>query len=323
MKTIIYKLIVNTLLLGTMVHCTCIYSYNVSAEDIYDSQKNIEANSITSNNHERESSVRMAPQVPPHTNILTTGGIEVMAFLYDEMSDEEIQEQINMQQQYFSDVIELDGPTALYNCHSYAWYNRSVNNNYWINDVDLFIHDPHTITWDPGDPTSTPFNLKVGDIVTYWRDISANSYECKHSAVICGFNSDGSIICRSKWGIGGLYQHDEERVPHNYKLTNGETKVKYHRYIQGQHNTVEVQFNTEKHFIACTKCNYYAYQIHAFRYEQSNLSTHIATCYICGYSQTEGHVPNETGTMCKKCRQPGPLQIAGPNKKDDEIEEAL
>lgn len=40
-----------------------------------------------------------------------------------------------------SGATRVSEPTAVYNCHSYAWYYTSIYNPYWIDDVVTFMND--------------------------------------------------------------------------------------------------------------------------------------------------------------------------------------
>lgn len=82
--------------------------------------------------------------------------------------------------------------TGKYNCYSYAWYNRSINNAYWLNNFSAYTRDGSYIRY-----TGTPYS---GIIVDYGN--------AGHSAVCTGqFHAGGEPYVKSKWGYYGFYQH--------------------------------------------------------------------------------------------------------------------
>lgn len=74
-----------------------------------------------------------------------------------------------------------------YNCHSYAWYNASTSNKYWLNGTYVTSY----ITDGSYTQVSTP---RSGDIVLY--------EDGDHSGV---YNGNGYVT--SKWGMCKLYTH--------------------------------------------------------------------------------------------------------------------
>lgn len=95
----------------------------------------------------------------------------------------------------------ISGADPAYNCHSYAWYNQSTSNRYWINDPTLYMTD--------GSYSEVPVSVgaKVfydSDDPTWW-----------HSAVVTSLPSSGkpsTVI--SKWGMCALYSHDINDCPY-------------------------------------------------------------------------------------------------------------
>lgn len=102
--------------------------------------------------------------------------------------------------------------TLKYNCHSYAWYQQSPSNPYWIGLVNPTDEDPY---WSDGSyylvargdarSGSLPPTVKTGDKVSY-----VNS---EHSAVV---HYSGAFI--SKWGPGPLMIHLPEDCPYTADL---------------------------------------------------------------------------------------------------------
>ena len=104
----------------------------------------------------------------------------------------------------------LRPPTTKYNCHSYAWYNRSSSNLWWIDWPDDFMEDDYY--------EENTGIIKSGNIAVY--RMSASSTEYLHSAVVTnvgsGSGSNPPITVTSKWGNWGLYSHMLYNCPADY-----------------------------------------------------------------------------------------------------------
>lgn len=87
-----------------------------------------------------------------------------------------------------------------YNCHSYAWYQQSKNNKYWMENPNAYMTDGSY---------QRKYSLDAGYIIYY---ASGN-----HSAVVNATSSQG-ILVTSKWGTSGLYRHQYNDCP--YSTTN-------------------------------------------------------------------------------------------------------
>lgn len=90
--------------------------------------------------------------------------------------------------------------TIKYNCHSYAWYQQSIYNSYWINATPyIYITDGSYRAY-----TGTPY---AGVKVLY--------DDGSHSAVCTGeVQTGGTYVVESKWGKGGLYIHPVDYGPY-------------------------------------------------------------------------------------------------------------
>lgn len=95
-------------------------------------------------------------------------------------------------------------PTVKYNCHSYAWYNRSIFNPYWIGKFSA----PSIYTTDgsyykySGTPRS---GMKA------WYNNG------EHSGISIGAKLEGGVqvhYVESKWGPYGVYQHPYSYSPY-------------------------------------------------------------------------------------------------------------
>ncbi len=124
-----------------------------------------------------------------------------------------------------SGATRVNEPTAVYNCHSYAWYYTSIYNPYWICDVGPFIDD---------NACSTAFDVnsaQVNDIVVY---LNENGVPL-HSGVVSSIDSSGNLIVKSKWGQAGVYIHAIDSVPSAYCISLNSQEVwclafRYHNY---------------------------------------------------------------------------------------------
>lgn len=100
---------------------------------------------------------------------------------------------------------KIGSPTIRYNCHSYAWYNPSPSNKYWINNAPEYIDD--------GSYISVSDNLRRGYKAYYGSG--------EHSGIISGvFKRKGEqvIKIKSKWGRAGLYIHESDYGPYHSSI---------------------------------------------------------------------------------------------------------
>lgn len=247
--------------------------------------------------------------------LFTTDNTPVTADIYADISDTERNRRHQASESECPGIERLAPATNLYNCHSYAWYNASTSNTYWIGSPEAFISDLHT-------ETVTLSNLQSGDIVVYSVE---NCYA--HSAIVDYIDEDGTIYCISKWGGCALYRHAIDNVPFTY-LDNGELNVTYYRYEQGEHDYITfssdsqrhiyecsicsnsyaethtilyTSIDSSKHVAACSVCNYSITNAHNITYINVNGSNHRVTCTVCHYSKLEAHALNNQKTYCVKC----------------------
>ncbi len=204
-----------------------------------------------------------------HSNryAMTTGGSAVS--LYSALSDYSESEKTAIANNTASLLgIEVLGcATSKYNCHSYAWYQKSTLNSYWVATISDFQADAHC---------TQIANARVGAIVVYLDQ----NYQPLHSAVISSIN--GSIImCKSKWGADGLFEHAINNVPAAYSY-NG-SSIRYRIYDYDKNHSCTVTVDDE--------------------------STHTRVCYICGWSATETHVINNITGRCVTCGYSGSTTI--------------
>ena len=148
--------------------------------------------------------------------------------------------------------------------------------------------------------------MQPDDIVTYWSygwyaDNDGNpcyGYYCTHSAVVESIENN-IIVCISKWGQYGLYRHDIDKVPDEYKY-NGEIDTKYYRYTQDEHSLSIDEDNGESgHTFVCTAektvngvhktCSYTTECDGEFTVTSVNSSYHRIYCSNCYYSEYVDH----------------------------------
>ncbi len=85
-----------------------------------------------------------------------------------------------------------------YNCHSFAWYNATPYNPYWINQFpSVYIIDGSYSTY-----SGTPYS---GIRAAYVND---------HSAIYTGSSYAGTYYVESKWGYYGVYLHLDSYGPY-------------------------------------------------------------------------------------------------------------
>lgn len=96
-----------------------------------------------------------------------------------------------------------------YNCHSYAWWDQSEGNTWWIERVEPYVSDPLVSQVYGMD------NLRLGDLITY-RSTPVTVWN--HSGVITGLHPNGSVVTpmvASKWGEAGVYIHTIANCPYS------------------------------------------------------------------------------------------------------------
>lgn len=98
----------------------------------------------------------------------------------------------------YKDAIVLSDEDPAFNCHSYTFYHTSTSNKYWL-------QPPYAQYYMSDGSYSSVTPAKVGDKV--W-------YGSAHSAVVKSI-SNGTVTVRSKWGLGGVFEHVVSYCPFN------------------------------------------------------------------------------------------------------------
>lgn len=131
----------------------------------------------------------------------------------------------------FPSAVQLGPATNWYNCHSYAWIQRSKNNKIWLKDPSIYWEDDSYIEFSPQFGSTVPaetrvlfYNYKYEDNLYYWHSVYVIG---KYPGTVIG-SSTNLDLCKveSKWGAYGLYQHRlldhpyTRRTPHAPDNTN-------------------------------------------------------------------------------------------------------
>lgn len=107
-------------------------------------------------------------------------------------------------------AVRIEPASRMYNCHSYAWYNKSASNKYWM----PYPWNAQKIGYmNDGSWTQLSYPKVDGRIFYY-----ENGNE--HSGVIWSVGT--YVMVESKWGTCGVYYHSYEDCPYNA------SKVRYY-----------------------------------------------------------------------------------------------
>lgn len=159
----------------------------------------------------------------------------------------------------------IGSATSMYNCHSYAWYGTYTSNTNWIDKIAPFCNDAHCTL------LSSP---RVGAIAVY----IGRDNKPAHSAIVTRVDESG-IMCKSKWGANGLFEHELENVPSAYYNNSSSVNCLYYSYTRYHNHTISID----------------------------SLITHTLSCNVCGWSMTERHIPNNYTNKCEVCGCTGPF----------------
>lgn len=249
--------------------------------------------------------------------VSTPGGLEVECRKYISGFCDEEQEAVQAPDLEFFrqrgiDYTELDEPSLKYNCYSYAFYSRDVNNNKMvlmppstalqtnelITDENAYLH-PY---WLDAHFTKVPKlngEAQVGDVVLYYSSVTRKKV-C-HAAVVSQVSNGNVVKVISKWGMSALYEHKVEEVPRAYRATEGTTGYgeavyevfgyKISHSYGGWSST-----SSTKHRRDCQigNCSKYQTGDHSLSYTGHTSTSHIQGCSVCNYSKTSSHSYNCT-----------------------------
>ncbi|WDV46422.1 hypothetical protein PV797_01695 [Clostridiaceae bacterium M8S5] len=134
------------------------------------------------------------------TYVTTPRGTNVKVYIVKKDYTDLQKMQINNKyDRLYPNAQRLASATKIYNCHSYAWYEQSASNKYWMNDPTAYYTDGSY-----SQSSSVSSSVKATYMPT--DDIKAQP---EHSAIVSG---DYFI---SKWGRAGLYKHRPEYSPYD------------------------------------------------------------------------------------------------------------
>ncbi len=99
----------------------------------------------------------------------------------------------------YPNAVALSIPNPAYNCHSYAWYDDSTLNKYWIDDPSVYMQDSSY---------TSHISPKIGDIA-YWNSGA-------HSGIVytVGSGVQNPVTVTSKWRFWGLFRHTTNDCPY-------------------------------------------------------------------------------------------------------------
>lgn len=117
------------------------------------------------------------------------------------LTDSEYQEQINIAQKQFPNASVYGAPNSQYNCHSYAWYQQSINNPYCMYDPSAYMNDESYFYVARGSWGSATR--------LYYPNVPGG-----HSAYVKSANSNSAFVT-SKWGVGCLMYHSYNYCPYS------------------------------------------------------------------------------------------------------------
>lgn len=146
----------------------------------------------------------------------------------NDLTDEErLQIQQAVTNQYPNALI-ISAATTKYNCHSYAWYSQSIDNNVWLNSKS---------------------SLREFQLARYWTNdlyvrtdaqyaIKAYYSNADHSAIV-----ESSNMYVSKWGQGPLVKHSPGYCPYvttgmQYYFIPGDVEVEYSLTVLGNNQVM-------------------------------------------------------------------------------------
>ena len=143
----------------------------------------------------------LAGEVFETTTVLTPRGSAVTVQRRHDFNEYSAAMELQASKDAYPLAVDRGGATWRYNCHSYAWYNPSTSNPYWMNDPSKYWTDGSYVT----------AFASAGRIVTYR---SYNTLD--HSGIVMAASGSIAQTVRSKWGFSGLFDHAPTYCPYYY-----------------------------------------------------------------------------------------------------------
>lgn len=215
------------------------------------------------------------------TMVYTPNNTEVEVFINPELSANEIDQYNQRGDDIVSTAVRVADSSRKYNCHSYAWYQQSPENPYWMDDPSAYYTDGSYFE------VSAPY---INDRICYFNK---NGFNLHSGIVIDTYSGDSNGVCgianlvkvESKWGRLGLYQHRGDQCPYTNSYGGSATSVKfYHRHDY----SFEYANLGDTHIAYCI-CGESVTESHHYHYKKINTEYHMGTC-DCGKSLTSKHV---------------------------------
>ena len=134
----------------------------------------------------------------------------------DEWSAAELNAVLTRHGSVYQNALKQREPTAMYNCHSYAWYSQSTTNKYWLFEAGPYMED--------GSYTQISAPRADARIYYWFPDVPTNDPEHHqdayydggvHSGIVKTVSSNKAYVT-SKWGAGALYNHYYDDCPYYY-----------------------------------------------------------------------------------------------------------
>lgn len=168
-----------------------------SNSDLYSENSEIYLNFIGKDN----SSV---PYASTTTTVKTPKGTKVIVSKTTSDLSSAEKDRINKRtDKLYPNATRIATATQKYNCHSYAWYQQSTNNPYWMNDPSAY--------WKDGSYKKFPDIRPREGFKAYY-------YNGNHSAIVYKIkviSGAQTFWYRSKWGTAGLYEHSLYDCPYS------------------------------------------------------------------------------------------------------------
>ena len=142
------------------------------------------------------------------TTVYTLFGQPVQGLYFSELNNSEINERIDEVYTFDPNADIVSGPTATYNCHSYAWNICDGGETCWINPYDNNSGENVSKYWTHDYYGSTTMASLADKLVYFYGAYPA------HSAI---YYSSG--VWESKWGDGPIVRHSLSNVPYVYNAT--------------------------------------------------------------------------------------------------------
>ena len=212
--------------------------------------------------------------------VQTPNGTNVQVFCDEEMlTPSDIAEIDEYYDTAYPNAVRLSSATSKYNCHSYAWYQQSDKNPYWMNDPSAY--------WEDGSYAESKGN--AGDIVVYYdgnQPIHSGVVERRVETYTSSLSDLENIQVTSKRGKVGLYSHLGSDSP--YKTST--TRIEYFTLNSHSHVFDSYQWLNYKQHKAICSCGYKITQGHVVASGSFSNGERYANCLSCGGLATMGFV---------------------------------